>query len=138
MAGGAGECIDGICGGHSGGIIMMSLFFGRPRKKEATKEGRKEKYDSFRMAQALHDKFIEKYGTVICSEIHKKLFGRSFNLRDDEQKEQFRKAGAHEDDDKCCAAVGDGARWATELIIDEIDRLGLTLEEFEQLKYVDK
>jgi C_GCAxxG_C_C family probable redox protein len=138
LAGGAGECTDGICGGYSGGIMMMSLFFGRPREKESTKEGRKEKYDSFRMAAALHDKFIEKYGTVICSEIHKKLFGRSFDLRDDSQKEQFRNSGAHKDNDKCCAVVGDGARWATELILDEIERLGLDLSDFEKLKYTEE
>ncbi len=138
LAGGAGECIDGICGGYSGGIMMMSTFFGRSRKKEATTEGRKDKYDSFRMAAALHDKFIEKYGTVICSENHKKIVGRSFNLSDDEQKEQFRKSGAHEDDDKCCAVVGDGASWATELILDEIEKLGLTLKDFSYLKYTEK
>lgn len=42
--------------------------------------------DKKAMAAALHDKYIEKYGTVICAEIHKKIFGRSFYLRDDEQK----------------------------------------------------
>lgn len=138
LAGGAGECTDGLCGGYSGGIMMMSAFFGRPRKKEATEEGRKEKYDSFRMAAALHDKFIEKYGTVICSEIHKKMFGRSFDLRDDGQKQAFRDSGAHEDDDKCCAVVGDGAQWATEMIIEEIDKLGLDLKDFDYLKYSEE
>ncbi len=134
LAGGAGECTDGLCGGYSGGIMMMSAFFGRTREKEATEEGREDKYDSFRMAAALHDKFIEKYGSVICREIHKKIFGRSFNLKDDEEKQQFRDAGAHEDDDKCCAVVGDGARWAAEFILDEIEDLSLTLEDFAHLR----
>ena len=133
LAGGAGECIDGICGGYSGGIMAMSTFFGRTREEEATEKGRADKYVSFHMAAALHDKFIEKYGSVICSDIHTKIFGRSFNLRDDEQKQAFRDAGAHEREDGCCAAVGDGARWATELILDKIEEEGLTLEDFEDL-----
>ena len=58
LAGGAGECIDGNCGGVSGGIIAMSMFFGRTREEEATVQGRKDKYVSFRMAAALHDKFM--------------------------------------------------------------------------------
>jgi hypothetical protein len=113
--------------------MMMSTFFGRTREKEASEEGRKEKYDSFRMAAALHDKFIKKYGSVICAGIQKKIYGRSFNLRDEKQKEQFRAAGAHTDKDKCCAVVGDGARWATEVILDEIERQGLSLRAFEDL-----
>lgn len=138
LAGGAGECTDGLCGGYSGGIMMMSLFFGRTRDEEASKKGRQDKYVSFRMAAELHDKFIEKYGTVICKEIHKKIFGRSFNLRDDGDKQLFRDAGAHEDDDKCCAVVGDGASWATEIILKEIENKGLKIEDFEDLIYPKK
>jgi C_GCAxxG_C_C family probable redox protein len=133
LAGGAGECIDGNCGGVSGGIIAMSMFFGRTREEEATVQGRKDKYVSFRMAAALHDKFMEKYGTVICGDIHKKIYGRCFHLRDDEEKQAFRDAGAHEREDGCCAVVGDGARWATELILDEIEANGMTLEDFKYL-----
>jgi C_GCAxxG_C_C family probable redox protein len=135
LAGGAGECTDGLCGGYSGGIIAMSMFFGRTREEEATRKGRKDKYVSFRMGAALHDKFMEKYGTAICAGIHKKIFGRSFDLRDDEQKQAFRDAGAHEREDGCCAVVGDGARWATELILAEIEEKGLTLKDFEDLIY---
>jgi C_GCAxxG_C_C family probable redox protein len=135
LAGGAGECTDGLCGGYSGAIMMMSTFFGRTREKEASEEGRKDKYDSFRMASALHDTFIKKYGSVVCAGIQKKIYGRSFDLRDEKQKEQFRAAGAHEDKDKCCAVVGDGARWATELILDEIEKRGLSLRAFEDLRH---
>jgi C_GCAxxG_C_C family probable redox protein len=135
LAGGAGECTDGLCGGYSGGIISMSMFFGRTREEEATKKGRADKYVSFRMAAALHDRFVQKYGTVICAEIHKKIFGRSFNLRDDGEKQQFRDAGAHEREDGCCAVVGDGARWATELILEEIEKSGGKLEDFAHLVY---
>ena len=41
------------------------------------------------MACALHDKFIEEYGTIICRDIHCKIFGRIFNLWDPEDKKAF-------------------------------------------------
>jgi C_GCAxxG_C_C family probable redox protein len=138
LAGGGAECIDGHCGGCTGGIIAMSMFYGRTRAEEATKKGRADKYVSFRMGQALHDKFVEKYGTVICGEIHKKIYGRSFLLRDDEHKQAFRDAGAHEREDGCCAVIGDGARWATELILAEMEANGQTLEDFKDLIYPKK
>jgi hypothetical protein len=60
---------------------------------------------------------------------------KNYYLRDDTQKQQFRDAGAHEDKDKCCAVVGDGARWAVELILSEIESRGLTIEDFKDLQY---
>jgi C_GCAxxG_C_C family probable redox protein len=138
LAGGAGECIDGLCGGYSGAIMVMSSFFGRSRTEEGSTKGREDKYVSFRMAAALHDRFIAKYGTVICAGVHKRIFGRSFNLRDDKEKQEFREAGAHELDDKCCAVVGDGARWGTELILKEIEDKGLSLKDFQGLVYPEK
>jgi len=130
LAGGAGECIDGMCGAYSGAIVMMSLFFGRTLDEAATTKGREDKYESFRMASALHQKFLDRYGSVVCSGVQMKIYGRSFDLRDDEQKKLFREAGAHRDPDKCCAVVGNGARWGAELILDEMEKKGLTLADF--------
>lgn len=134
LAGGVGECIDGVCGGYSGGAMMISAFFGRTRKEEATELGRKEKYDSFRLVAALHDKYVEKYSSAVCAGVQKKIYGRAFDLRNDEDKQGFRDAGAHELDDKCCAVVGDGARWALELILDEMESRGMSIEDFNYLK----
>jgi C_GCAxxG_C_C family probable redox protein len=130
LAGGAGECTDGLCGAYSGAIMMMSLFFGRTLEEAATTKGREDKYESFHMASALHQKFLDRYGSVVCAGVQMKIYGRSFDLRDDEQKKLFREAGAHRDPDKCCAVVGNGARWGAELIVDEMEKHGLTIADF--------
>jgi C_GCAxxG_C_C family probable redox protein len=127
LAGGGAECIDSSCGAYSGGLMMISAFFGRSREQALAKTGRPEKYDSFRLGSAFHDKFVSVYGSVICGEVHNTLFGRSFNLRDDEEKQSFRDAGAHEDADKCCAVVGNGAKWATEIILNELAARGMEI-----------
>ncbi len=131
LAGGGGECTDGNCGGYTGASMVMAAFFGRTREYEPSEEGRADKYMSFRMTRALHDKYEEKYGSVICSGVQKAIYdGKSFDLRIEEDKAGFRAAGAHHDDDKCCMVVGDGARWGLELILDEIEAQGKTLDDF--------
>ncbi len=130
LAGGGGECTDGNCGGYTGASMVLASFFGRTREEEGSEGGRADKYVSFRMTRALHDKYVEKYGSIICSGVQTKLYGTHYDLRIDADKDAFRAAGAHHDDDKCCMAVGDGARWGLELLLDEIEAQGKTLDDF--------
>ena len=88
LATGGGLLCDGVCGGYSGGIMIMSSFFGR--KRENIDDDHDEKYCSFRMATYLHKKFINKYGSVICKDIHNKIFGRTYDLWNPEEKEAFK------------------------------------------------
>lgn len=120
LAAGIGMCTDGSCGGYTGGVMMLSLLFGRSREEEPTEEGTKRKRDSVRLASALHDRFIAEYGSVRCADIHKKLFGRTFDLRSPEGKQEFDDSGAHSEDTKCASVVGKGARWTVELILSEL------------------
>ena len=70
----------------------------------------------FRYSTKLYDRFIEEYGSPLCKDVQKKLFGRSFNLLDPKDYAEFEKAGAHVD--KCPAVSGNAARWAAEIILD--------------------
>ena len=131
LATGGGLLRVGLCGGYSGGVMMMSSFFGRSR--ELIDGDREEKYCSFNMAVALHDLFVGSYGSVICREIHECLFGRSYDLWNKEERQAFEDAGAHRD--KCTGVVADASGWATKLILEEIEKRGLKLADFEHLKY---
>jgi C_GCAxxG_C_C family probable redox protein len=131
LAGGGGECTDGNCGGYTGASMVLASFFGRTKEEEGSESGRADKYVSFRMTRALHDKFVEKFGSVLCSGVQKAIYdGKHYDLRIEKDKEGFRAAGAHHDDDKCCMVVGDGAKWGMELLLDEIEAQGLTLDDF--------
>jgi Putative redox-active protein (C_GCAxxG_C_C) len=138
LAGGGGECTTGNCGGFTGPSMTMAAFFGRTREEEGSTEGRADKYVSFRMTRALHDKFVEKYGGVLCNQVQTKLYGRVYDLRIEEDKQGFRDAGAHHDDDKCCMAVGDGAKWGMEILLDELEAQGLTLDDFRDADGIQK
>jgi hypothetical protein len=112
--------------------MAMSTLFGRSRDKIG--DDRREKYCSFHMAVKLHDRFVQKYGSIICCKIQENIFGRSYNLWDEKEKKEFEKAGAHID--KCTTVVADGAAWATELILEEVNRRKLTLNDFSHVIHI--
>jgi C_GCAxxG_C_C family probable redox protein len=112
LAGGSGGCTDGNCGAYSGAIMFISSLIGRDRDDFADKSGAVR--NNMELAQKIHDRFIQEYGSVICRNIHTKLFGRPYYLPDPEEHEKFEKAGAHTK--HCPEVVGKAARWAAELV----------------------
>jgi C_GCAxxG_C_C family probable redox protein len=129
FAAGCGLQCDGVCGGYSGGIMIMSLFFGR--RRERFDDDRENNYRSFHMTCALHDRFVKEYGSVICREIHGKIFGRSFDLWNKVEKNSFEEAGAHRE--KCTTVVANASAWATGIILEEIEKQSMKLEDFHHL-----
>lgn len=61
----------------------MSMLFARRRDK--FNNDREENYCSYRMAIALHERYIREYGSITCLDIHNKIFGRSFDFWKPEQ-----------------------------------------------------
>jgi C_GCAxxG_C_C family probable redox protein len=115
---------EGSCGAFSGGLVAISHFFGRDYDK--WQEG-KPYIKSSVLGQKLYKKFKEEYDTVICREIHKKKYGRTFNLMDrenlgidmDELKE-FEAMGAHEN--MCTTVAGLSAMWVIDILWDELPK----------------
>lgn len=124
LGGGIGKLTDGVCGGYSGGAIMISASFGRRRNKFGDDD--ENKFCSNQLTIKLHQKFIDTYGSIICREIHRKIFGRTFNLWDEKEKREFERLGAHQD--KCTNVVANAAVWTTELILKELERRNKTLK----------
>ncbi len=118
FCGGIGLLGDGVCGGYSSGVMAMGLY--RRRRRDHFDGDREEKYRSFDMAQRLHDRFMAAYGSVTCRDIHQKIFGRTFDLRDPADRERFDAAGAHQD--KCPEVVGRAAQWTIEILCEELEK----------------
>ena len=115
LAGGTSLSTEGTCGALVGGLLAISSIVGRDYKN--FKAGNKKRR-VFSYSKKLYDKFIEEYGSPVCKEVHKKLFGRTFNLLDPIEYAEFEKAGAHVD--KCPVVSGKVARWTAEIIIDDL------------------
>ena len=123
LAAGVGLTGDGHCGALSGGTMAISYLFGR--KKEDFGEVMAQ-LKAFILSKKLHDQFVEKYGTCRCADIQTKFAGRFFNLYDPAEMEAAREAGMQ---DKCSTLIGEVARMATKIILEEKERE--TLEEKE-------
>lgn len=115
LSGGMAICNDGACGGYTGGILMMGKYVGRrlgPMKIDGDKENQ---YTAYYMAQELHDKFVETFGSVVCKDIHCSLFGTWYCLREKEVRDAFEAAGAHQD--KCNIVIANACVWISEILV---------------------
>ena len=112
MAGGTALSTEGTCGALAGGLLAISSIVGRTYKDFS--EGKRRRR-VFQYAKKFYDRFVKEYGSPVCKDIHKKLFGRTFNLLDTKDYQEFDKAGAHKD--KCTSVSGNAARWAAEIIL---------------------
>jgi len=115
LAGGTALSTEGTCGALIGGLVAISTLSGRTY--ENFKKG-DTKRRVFRYSKKLYDKFIDEYGSPICKDVHKKLFGRTFKLLDPQEYQEFEKAGAHVN--KCPEVSGKVASWTVEILIDDL------------------
>lgn len=118
-AGGGGLC-DGSCGAYIAGSSLIAARFGRSVEQLGTdSEDPRATKTTLALNDVIaryHKKFIEEYGTVICTNIHRRLYGRTFHLHDQDDKDKFDAAGAH--DWGCTSVVGKAAAWAVEILLE--------------------
>jgi C_GCAxxG_C_C family probable redox protein len=118
FAGGGAAEGDGSCGAYVGGMFFLGMKTGRKfadiGKNSDDPAAAKITHANRRVAKLLHDRFIEKYGTVVCHQIQRKLLGRVYYIADLDQYKKFLEAGGH--DTICTSVCGDAARWTVELI----------------------
>lgn len=108
--GGTGE----LCGGVSGSLMALGLFFGSDDVRDLEGDGR-----AIMMAQKFLAAFEDRLGYITCSEIQERVvFGRDMDPgASRENMEAFGRARGFE---KCGLAPGIGARIAADIIIDSI------------------
>ncbi|MCL1876299.1 MAG: C-GCAxxG-C-C family protein, partial [Synergistaceae bacterium] len=114
LAGGVGRT-GNACGALIGGVMALSCFWGRPYSDFADPGNRRAK--TFTMSKKLVDKFQETYGSPNCGTTLEKIMGRSYNLNDQKDFEQFLKDGGH--DGKCNSVCANTVRWVLEILNEE-------------------
>lgn len=115
LAGGTSLSTEGTCGALVGGLLAIGSVVGRTYE-DFSAGNRKRRV--FQYSKKLYDRFIKEYGSPICKDIHMKLFGRTFNLLNPIDYTEFEKAGGHVD--KCPEVSGNTARWAAEILIEDL------------------
>jgi len=114
LAGGMGSSGAGNCGAFTGAAMVLSALCGRTREAFGEKDRTRRASD---LVFELFGKFEDTYGSCLCKGVQTRMFGRSFDLRNEEDRARFREMGAHRD--KCPEVVGLAAAWAAEIILRE-------------------
>jgi hypothetical protein len=68
-------------------------------------------------AADMYLKFKEEVGHTICAEIHKILYGRTFKLHDEADRDAFHAAGGHEPEG-CPGVCSKAAKIAASIVLD--------------------
>ncbi len=103
-----------ICGGVTGGLIALGLYFGSNDATDYEATGR-----SMTAARKLILRFEQELGTILCPKLHEDLiFGSYMDPRGSLEKfEAFKEAKGYE---RCALPPGIGARIAAEIIIESM------------------
>ena len=104
------------CGAVIGPLMVFGLIYGRG-------ENELHDWDIYRDSLIPSGKFCklfeEEFGSTMCHDIQKEIFGRCFHLTNPKELEEFQEAGAT---DKCSDVVRKAVRFAAEIILEEWDR----------------
>jgi len=99
------------CGAVIGGLMAIGLAYGRESLDD---------WDGFlraiRPARKFCRAFEKEFGSVMCRDVLKSQCGRSFNLADPAEAEEFEKTGGYK---KCRVPPGKAARIAGEIIMEK-------------------
>lgn len=98
------------CGAVVGSIMVFGLEFGREKPEDVQAMMR-----TMGVARRLCKEFEEKFGSCMCSGVQEHLFGRSFDLTDPQDIQEFAAAGAAK---KCRIPAEAAARIAGRMILE--------------------
>lgn len=115
FSGGMAITGDGVCGGYSGGMLIMGKYSGRRLEQTKIDGDKQRQYTSYKMSQELHDLLVETFGSVVCSGIHNSIFAKSYCLRTKPVRNEFEEAGAHTY--KCTTVIAMASLFTARLLI---------------------
>jgi C_GCAxxG_C_C family probable redox protein len=115
LAGGVARATE-TCGALTGALMGLGMVMGRKTIEDVDTYQACMKY-----AIELRKEFQKRVGNTICAEIHKGILGRSYRLKDDEERQKFHDAGGHSRE-ACPGVCGKAARLAAEIILGEQEK----------------
>ena len=114
LCGGTGSA-SGSCGAYCCGLLAVGLKYNSTIEEELQDD---EAFGKTAMHFSMYrDKFIAEMGSIMCQKAHEKLFGRSYNLLDDAEAQEFLTLPGHVE--KCAETVATATRLAAEMLLED-------------------
>lgn len=109
LSGGGGLTGVGTCGALAGGLVALSVRYGRSTDDMG---GRARFLVNFKKGQELVARFREKFGGITCKEVQTQFVGKNYDMWTEEGYKAFKEECV----DKCANASGSVAQWVVEMI----------------------
>jgi len=113
FSGGLASTIEGPCGALTGGVMILSYFFGRSRDELSNIALLRRPGP---LVRVYWDKFADNYGGDSCRQVQMHLFGKAYHFLDNEEYREYEELGGHRE--KCPAVVGQAAVWLAEILLE--------------------
>ncbi|MCX8209347.1 MAG: C-GCAxxG-C-C family protein [Sulfolobales archaeon] len=81
-----------VCGALLGALMAVGLAVGRSKLEPTSQSSDYAK--AMDVGRVVFDRFRDEFGSVRCRDVHMKLFGRYYNLRDQQEWREFVESGA--------------------------------------------
>lgn len=101
-----------VCGALTGGIMAIGLIYGEGKLDFPTSSPYYTKLMEY--GGKLYDRFEKEFNGVTCRDVQKTIHGKSWNLRNPEELQQFVMPEIH---DRCSEVTRKAARLAAEVIL---------------------
>ncbi|HON42321.1 MAG TPA: C-GCAxxG-C-C family protein [Bacillota bacterium] len=121
LTGGLGNMNTGTCGAVTGSSFAVSLACNITREL-TEQQGKGMRWIAYyNVADGVANRFIEKYGSIVCRDIQLRIFGMAFDSRvPGRNKELFGCASKHNCQTPGACTIANGAGWAAERIWDMV------------------
>ena len=114
LCGGAGAA-SGSCGAYTCSLLAVGLKYNVPLEEELKDP------DKFALGQAkfmaFRDKFLQEFGTTLCPELHKQVYGRSYIFTNPADCEEYFKITDHAT--QCAKVVERAARLCAAFLLED-------------------
>lgn len=108
-----------VCGALLGALMAVGLALGRSKLEPTSQSSDYAK--AMEVGRGVFDRFKEEFGGVRCREVHMKLFGRYYDLRNPDEWREFVESGAR---GKCSKVCGVAAK----LVVEALGSVGFKME----------
>jgi C_GCAxxG_C_C family probable redox protein len=113
LAGGLSVSAHGCCGALAAGMLAIGSVYGR----SAEEMPRGRYWKAYQVSRRLLEEFEAEFGSASCSDIQRRLFGRTFDLLDQGDFRKFEEMGGHRD--KCPHVCGTAAKLTARILMEE-------------------